>query len=574
MSKCFWMVFFLAATAHGADPANPQATANPQAMLEAQLAAGEFAPALALARDAATRQRHDAWLAQIAAAQAQAGARDAAIRTTGEIYDDRTRRDALAGMAAQPLGAAGGATQADFDSLIELITSTIKPTSWDTVGGPGSIAGFPTGVYVDSQGVLRKVMQDETDGNLAALRTAGAPKAGSEDVRRRSPLRMVSLPRLEKQVQLLRAAGQDPTDAMQMLAGLQRIRYVLVYPESGDLVLAGPAGDWHMAAEDRVLSTDTGLPVLRLDDLVVVLRHMLSSGDARFGCAITPTQQALHDAQAFLNETQKRPIRAEYRRAWLERLRATVGKQTIEVNGIDPRTRAARILVEADYRMKLVGMGLEPGVPGVQSYLASVHLTAGQKPPPMSVLRWWFTLNYDSVLASADRQAFALRGQGVQVLSENELLSAQGQQIHTGESDELNRQFARSFTAQFDALCLKYPVYAELRNLFDLALAGALMREEDLPGRAGWHMTCFGNPQAFPVQLGMAPQQVDTVVNYRVIGGVHILAGVSGGVRVAPGALVARQNLAIDQHGTLGTQRTAALPKQSLPADAWWWEGE
>lgn len=41
-------------------------------------------------------------------------------------------------------GGLGGATQADFDALIDLITSTIKPTSWDTVGGPGSIAQFET----------------------------------------------------------------------------------------------------------------------------------------------------------------------------------------------------------------------------------------------------------------------------------------------------------------------------------------------------------------------------------------------------------------------------------------------
>ena len=32
--------------------------------------------------------------------------------------------------------------EADFDSLIDLITSTIKPTSWDEVGGPGSISQF------------------------------------------------------------------------------------------------------------------------------------------------------------------------------------------------------------------------------------------------------------------------------------------------------------------------------------------------------------------------------------------------------------------------------------------------
>jgi general secretion pathway protein D len=41
-------------------------------------------------------------------------------------------------------GNMGGATQADFDTLIDLITATIAPTTWDTVGGPGSIEGFPT----------------------------------------------------------------------------------------------------------------------------------------------------------------------------------------------------------------------------------------------------------------------------------------------------------------------------------------------------------------------------------------------------------------------------------------------
>jgi len=41
-------------------------------------------------------------------------------------------------------GSLGGGTGADFDSLTDLITSTIQPTTWDAVGGPGSIAGFET----------------------------------------------------------------------------------------------------------------------------------------------------------------------------------------------------------------------------------------------------------------------------------------------------------------------------------------------------------------------------------------------------------------------------------------------
>jgi general secretion pathway protein D len=41
-------------------------------------------------------------------------------------------------------GGLGGGSMADFDSLIELITSTVSPDSWDDVGGPGSIAPFET----------------------------------------------------------------------------------------------------------------------------------------------------------------------------------------------------------------------------------------------------------------------------------------------------------------------------------------------------------------------------------------------------------------------------------------------
>ena len=56
---------------------------------------------------------------------------------------------ALGGMPKNaPVGAGpgglGGGSMADFDSLIDLITSTVKPTSWDEVGGPGSIKPFPT----------------------------------------------------------------------------------------------------------------------------------------------------------------------------------------------------------------------------------------------------------------------------------------------------------------------------------------------------------------------------------------------------------------------------------------------
>ena len=47
------------------------------------------------------------------------------------------RREMPAELAADLAGA-----HYDFDTLIELITSTVKPTTWDSVGGPASVAPF------------------------------------------------------------------------------------------------------------------------------------------------------------------------------------------------------------------------------------------------------------------------------------------------------------------------------------------------------------------------------------------------------------------------------------------------
>lgn len=41
-------------------------------------------------------------------------------------------------------GGPGGGSQADFDTLIELITTTVDPESWEELGGSGTLSGFPT----------------------------------------------------------------------------------------------------------------------------------------------------------------------------------------------------------------------------------------------------------------------------------------------------------------------------------------------------------------------------------------------------------------------------------------------
>jgi hypothetical protein len=66
------------------------------------------------------------------------------------------------------------ADQADYDSLIDLITSTVQPTTWDDVGGPGSIAPFPaTSSIVLSQ---TQDVHEQIDALLSTLRRVGGGK--------------------------------------------------------------------------------------------------------------------------------------------------------------------------------------------------------------------------------------------------------------------------------------------------------------------------------------------------------------------------------------------------------------
>jgi hypothetical protein len=563
--------------------------------IAAHLDAGEFAPALRLAEATPQPAQRDARLAHIAAAQRGVGARTAAVATAGRIRDDRLRGDAYAassaaifgsahrsaGESSEPVGGFGGGQEVDFESVIELIQSTVAPPTWAEVGGAGSIKGFANGVYVDAGGALHKLDPPVDGGDALAKLRAEAERPRSDladgDVRRVSRLRKVSLPRLERAVAERTALGERPDEAMQFLAGLSKIEYVFVYPDTGDVVMAGPAGPWKIDGEVRVVDAASGRPVLRLDDLVVVFRHVLhsgaSDGDAAFGCSITPTEEGLAATRRFAEETGRKQLPAgeAARKKWVEGMRSALGRQTIDVFGIDPRSRAAQVLVEADYRMKLVGLGLEEGVLGVPSYLSSVRVGTDGQLPALDVLRWWFTLDYDAVETTADRSAFAIRGQGVRVMSENQFLEAAGKRKGTGESSPANAEFAHDFTKHFGELAAKYPVYAELQNLCDVALAAAIVKLQKLDDATGWSMAWLGDERRCVVAKGNAPRTVETVAAHRVIGGKHVVAAVSGGVRIEPLKFASADAIRSSKNESLAAEAESSRPAQQL-AGRWWWD--
>jgi hypothetical protein len=111
---------------------------------------------------------------------------------------------------------------------------------------------------------------------------------------------------------------------------------VLAYPETGDLVLAGPAADWQITRGGGIIAADSHQPIARLDDLIALWRRQATQKSAAVGCSIVPRQEALARTQEFLAASAATPVEPGQRGKWLEELRATLGQQDIEYYNVDP----------------------------------------------------------------------------------------------------------------------------------------------------------------------------------------------------------------------------------------------
>ena len=162
------------------------------------------------------------------------------------------------------------------------------------------------------------------------------------DARRASALRYVSLPRLEREIAAAaegaRAARAVDADARRLAARAIRVRVSGV----GRHRAGRPGRRLESRCEWPHRVDRYAQPVVRLDDLLVLLRRGAEAADSHFGCSINPRQEALAKTQAFLASSSQKPLEPGQRKKWLGDLRDTVGKQDIEIFGVDPASRVAQ----------------------------------------------------------------------------------------------------------------------------------------------------------------------------------------------------------------------------------------
>jgi hypothetical protein len=432
---------------------------------------------------------------------------------------------------------------------------------------PNNIAAQVGGVVVDADGVVRMQSFADPTGMLHRQRAAAARASLDPKLATRSPLRKISLTRLEAALKEKLVSGGQPTDEMRYLAGLTRIRYIFFYPETGDIVLAGPAEGFAADMAGRIRGIDSGYPVLHLDDLIVALRAFFGE-EARkaplISVSIDPTQEGLANMQQFLRQVGSR-ITPGQTRYITNGLRQSLGLQTIQLTGVPPTSHFAQVLVEADYRMKLIGIGLEkPGIK-MASWTDRSARSGGSR---NALQRWYFVPDYECLSVSEDELAAELVGNGVKLISADELVNSDGTRQQAATVDRASQAFTQDFTRNYAAIARRSPVFTELRNIIDMSIAAAFLAHHKLPEKANWKMDTLLDEGAYAVETLNVPKQVASAVA-SVWRGNRLMTPIGGGVRIQPRQ--AMDSAQVDLDGTVAKTRES-VDLKNLAAGQWWWD--
>ncbi|QDU90607.1 hypothetical protein Pla175_40160 [Pirellulimonas nuda] len=433
-------------------------------------------------------------------------------------------------------------------------------------GGTGATGGG-SGVIVDVDGVLRRVVVNDPTGQLARQRVQQALSRLEGDLAKPSAMRKVSLTRLEKAVAAKIDAASGPDNAMKHLAGLTRIDYVFCYPETGDIVIAGPAEPWGESPDGRMRGVETGRPVIELQDLAVALRAFPAEGrgnNPTIYCSIDPTPEGLARMQGFLRQFGRQAVPGDTQFI-VHQLQESLGPQVISIGGVSPRTHFAQVIVEADYRMKLIGIGLEQPPVRMVSYVEKANPAAVAR---NAMQRWYFVPDYECVRASGDGLACELVGEGVKLIGEDELVQQDGTRRAVGSSNRASQTFVDGFTKLYPKLAERAPIWAQLRNCIDLAVTAALIQKNDYYAKTGWNGGVLAEESAYKVETYNAPQQVASAVN-SIWKGRTLMTPIGGGVQIDAAQALNKENLLSDEDGAVYAKReTLGAP----PAEGWWWD--
>lgn len=171
---------------------------------------------------------------------------------------------------------------------------------------------------------------------------------------------------------------------------------------------------------------------------------------------------------------------------------------------------------------------------------------------------------------TADKLGMELVGNGVKLVGEDQVVNQNGSRAVSGQTNKASQTFVNGFTQKYAELAIAVPVYAELRNCVDLAIAAAFLQQNEYYAKAGWTQGVFAQEQGYAVETLNTPQHTETVVA-SVWRGNRLMTPIGGGVTLHPSEALQVSNVQSDEDGKLGEVRDGIKIEQLAPGQ-WWWD--
>lgn len=441
------------------------------------------------------------------------------------------------------------AAQSAFSGKVRHFVTSVTP-----VFGPNGLVG---GIFVDAEGVVSRAEFDTT-GQLTQIqsRTIGSVPGAA---RQRSPLRKISLRKLEEELVRLQESELPLTVELGVLAGLQRIEYVFVDPENKDVILAGPAEGWRVGKNGFIVGESSGLPVIDLCDLVMTLRTGRDESETGITCSMDATAEGMETYSRYMRRADP-----QFNEQTLREMSEAIGNFEVTFTGVASHSHYARTLIAADLMMKRLGMKLEPSpVRRLTSYVEMLQKSTSRSQRNTSP-RWWLASNYEPLLRDEEGLVWKLRGPAVKAMTSEDFLNQKGETVDTRNTNRLAQRWAEDFTENFQELSVELPIFGQLRNCMDLAVIAALLNKYELFEKAGFQPAVLTDTDKIQLAEYPVPRFTSPQISY-ALGRRSWIVTLSGGIDLDGWSIASNTQVDDDLQ---------AIHQQVVDSsgNSWWWD--
>lgn len=412
------------------------------------------------------------------------------------------------------------------------------------------------GIKVSPDGTVSNIALADQDAEVSRIRQQ--LQGGQGQLAEASNLRMVSLKAVQAAMTEAAASGKPLKEEIALLGGLTRIEYVLVFPESNDIVLAGPSENWTVGSTGTIVGMESGRPIVCLEDLLVAFRSMSPNSERTISCSIDPTPEGTVKLNNMLSRIKLGPTTNPA--SFEASMKSALGPQKVSLTGLPATTHVAQVLLAADYQMKRYGMNLaEAPVKGLTSYVEMIRNRAVKSPQN----RWWMACDYQPIEQSEDGLAWRISGRGIKTLSEQEVINEDGSVKQSGKTEVNAQKWADLFTSKLDELAIKDPVFGELRNVMDACVVSALIHSKELGKQASCDLSVLsGQTKSLEIPQFESPKSLAPQCSFLKTGSGWVVTA-SGGVLIEGWKVAAETKV----NSELQSMRTQAKPT----SDSWTW---